>query len=565
MFLPTTAAELKTLGWDRLDVILVTGDAYIDSPYIGVAVIGKVLLAAGYKVGIIAQPSLDDGHDISRLGEPRLFWGVSSGCVDSMVANYTALKKRRQQDDFTPGGRNNRRPDRAVIAYTNLIRRHFKNTVPVVLGGIEASLRRVAHYDYWDDAVRRSLLFDAKADYLVYGMGEAAILELAAALQNGGTVEKLRGLSYIAKEPPGDYLELPAFEVVQAKPAAFLKMFRYFYANNEPLTARGLVQLHGDRWLVQNPPAPYPNTTELDRIYGLDYERDAHLYEKKQGNIRALDTIRFSITTHLGCYGECNFCAIATHQGRTVRSRSEASILAEAEKITKLSNFKGYILDVGGPTANMYGFECWRKRKQGPCPDKRCLFPGVCSALQTSHQRQLELLKKLRRLPGVKQIVVASGLRYDLVLADRKYGQLYLKDLVNHHISGQLKVAPEHVSPKVMRLMGKPGQKLLLEFKALFDRLNREFGKKQFLTYYLIAAHPGCGEAEMQELKSFTSRQLRLSPEQVQIFTPLPSTWSAAMYHTGIDPFSKEPIFVEKELRKKEEQKAIIIGKIGKK
>jgi uncharacterized radical SAM protein YgiQ len=559
MFLPTTKDELKKLGWDGLDIILVTGDAYIDSPFIGVSMIGKVLLNAGYRVGIITQPDWQSDRDITRLGEPRLFWGVTAGCVDSMVANYTPVNMPRRKDDYTPGGRNTRRPDRASIVYTNLIRRFFKKARPIVLGGIEVSLRRVPHYDYWDDAVRRSILFDAKADYLVYGMGEKTVLELAQKLKKGETAEKIRGLCYISGSPRPGYLRLPSYSEVKTDKQKFIEMFHLFSQNNDPVTAKGLCQLQDTRYLVHNPPAPYPDEAELDAVYDLDYERDVHPLDKKNGPVLALETIRFSLTSHQGCFGGCNFCGISVHQGRTVRSRSEASILKEARALTRLPDFKGYILDVGGPTANMYGMECENQLKLGSCRSKGCLFPKVCRNRKISHARQIRLLKKLGEIPGVKKAFVASGIRHDLVLADEIAGMSYLREVVESHVSGQLKVAPEHSEEKVLNLMGKPGPQALVDFKNLFDRLNREAGKKQFLTYYLMVAHPGCEKTEMNGLREFVARKLKMSPEQVQIFTPLPSTYSALMYYTGVDPWTKQPVFVEKDQKRKEEQKKIIV------
>ncbi len=563
-FLPTTSAEMRERGWDALDVILVSGDSYIDSPFIGTAVIGRVLERAGYRVGIIAQPEITSTADITRLGEPRLFWGISGGSVDSMVANYTALKKKRKSDDYTPGGQNTRRPDRAVIAYSNLIRRAYKNTAPLVLGGIEASLRRVAHYDFWSDSVRRSILFDAKADYLVYGMGEQTILALAEALRTGGDPAATRGVCYISREAPAGYEMLPSYEEVSADKLAFIRMFHSFYRNMDPITAHGLVQAHADRLLVQNPPAQFGTQTELDDIYDLPYQRQHHPYYEQMGAVRLQDTVGFSISTHRGCYGECNFCAIAVHEGRTVRWRSEESILAEAERLTRLPGFKGIIQDVGGPTANMYGFECRKKLTSGVCEDKRCVFPITCKALKPTHQPQTELLKRIRKIPGVKKAFVASGIRYDLILTDTAHGQEYLREVVGHHVSGQMKVAPEHTSPVVLAKMGKPGTDALVKFKQKFDDLSRESGKKQFLTYYLIAAHPGCGEKEMQELKRFVSRELHITPEQVQIFTPTPSTYSSLMYYTGLDPFTLEPLFVERDPVRKEKQKKMITEPGGK-
>lgn len=563
-FLLTTKDELTALGWDRLDVIIITGDSYIDSPYNGAAVIGRVLEEAGYRVGILAQPDISSTKDICRLGEPRLFWGVTAGSVDSLVANRNPNRFKRKHDDYTPGGLNNRRPDRACIIYTNLIRRCFKNTVPIVLGGIEASLRRIAHYDFWDDSIRRSILFDAKADYILYGMAEKAVVNLANALSTKSGINAIRGLCYIRKTmPEGDALELPPFEAVQNDKQAFIRMFDTFYHHNDAITAKRLVQRHGDRFLVQNPPEFPLKQAELDVVYRLPFQRAQHPYYEKQGKVKALETIRFSINTHRGCYGECNFCAITVHEGRTVSWRSENSILDEARTLTRLPDFKGYIFDVGGPTANMYGFECEKKLSQGACKDQRCIYPVVCPALRVLHRHQTSLLHKLRQLPGVKKVFVASGIRYDLVYADKKDGGDYLDEVVRFHVSGQLKVAPEHNNANVLKRMGKPGVDSLTWFKKDFDEISKMAGLDQYLTYYLMAAHPGCGEKDMIELKQFVSKTLHISPEQVQIFTPTPSTYSSLMYYTGIDPFTKESIFVEKDIAKREEQKAIVSSKFS--
>ena len=567
MFLPTTRKEMQTLGWDSLDIIIVSGDSYIDSPFMGTAVIGKVLANAGYRVGIISQPQPDSLMDISRLGEPKLFWGVTAGSIDSMVSNYTALKKKRRTDDYTPGGENNRRPDRATIVYTGLIRRFSKQaspkqaTAPILLGGIEASLRRVPHYDYWTNKIRRSILFDSKADYLLYGMAEKSTLEFAAALRDGNDPREIRGLSYIAKEKRDDYLEMPAYEVVAKDKLAFIEMFHIFYKNNDPIPAKGLTQKHGDRYLIQNPPALYQTQEELDAIYALDYERAQHPYYAKDGKVRALDTIGFSIPSHRGCYGECNFCAIAVHEGRTIRSRSQDSIVSEAKVITQHPKFKGYISDLGGPTANMYGYECGKKLKAGNCPTKRCVSPGICPVIKIDHRPHAEVLKKVQDLDGVKKVFVASGLRYDMILSDTEYGDDYLQQVVTHHTSGQMKIAPEHTEDNVLAHMGKPGTESLVKFKQRFEELNRKAGKKQFLTYYMIAAHPGCDDRDMRKMKGFVSSELRISPEQVQIFTPTPSTYSSVMYYTEMDPFTLEPMFVEKDPNRKSKQKDIITQK----
>ncbi|MDY0327600.1 MAG: YgiQ family radical SAM protein [Arcobacteraceae bacterium] len=561
MFLPTTKEEIDKLNWNQLDIILVSGDTYIDSPYNGIAIIGKVLLSHGFKVAIIAQPDINS-DEITRLGEPRLFWGVSAGLVDSMVANYTASKKRRHNDDFTPNGVNNRRPDRASIVYTGLIRKYYKNTVPIVLGGIEASLRRVAHYDFWGNNVRKSLLFDAKADILVYGMAEKTIVKLAKSLEDNSDYSDIRGLCYMSKEPKDGYIELESFDDVKADKLKFIKAFHTYYLNADPITAKGLMQKQDTRYLIQNPPEFYMSESEIDEVYNLNYERDVHPFYKKQGDIKALETIKFSVTTHHGCYGECNFCAISVHQGRTIRSRSEDSILKEINEFTKDKNFKGIIYDVGGATANMYGFECEKKLSKGDCADKkRCLSDSVCKTLKPNHKRQIDLLRKIRGIKGIKKVFVNSGIRYDLITQDKVYGDIYLKEIVEHHVSGQMKIAPEHSEEKILSLMGKPDKNTLLAFKKKFDDLNKQLGKKQFLTYYMIAAHPGCSEEDMKKLKEFANKELRLSPEQVQIFTPTPSTYSTLMYYTGLNPWTLKPIFVETDMGKKQKQKDLVIEK----
>ena len=559
MFLPATRKEMKKLGWSNLDVILVTGDAYIDSPFIGVAVIGKFLVRAGFRVGIIAQPDIHSSVDITRLGEPKLFWGITGGSIDSMVANRTASGRRRKRDDYTPGGKNTKRPDRAVLVYANLIRTHFKQTVPLVLGGIEASLRRIAHYDYWSNSIRKSILIDAKADYLLYGMAEYATLALAKCLQAKNSPKNLRGLCYLSKEAPQSALVLPGFAQVRdstgKQKKKFGAMFMEFYRNNDPVTARTLAQQQDNRYLIQNPPWPTPDTEELDHIYGLDFEREVHPRDRERGEVRAMATIRFALTTHRGCYGECNFCAIAVHQGRTVTSRSRKSLVAEAKQLTLHPKFTGTISDLGGPTANMYGFECAKKLSRGACAKKRCLFPAPCPKMGIDHNPQIDLLKAIRTIKGVRKVVVASGIRYDMVLADRKNGRRYLEEIVRHHVSGQLKIAPEHCVDSVLACMGKPGTKDLLRFRELFFTLTKKAGLKQFLTYYIIAAHPGCRLRDMRALKKFALRHLKLLPRQVQIFTPTPSTIATLMYWTGVNPLTGRSCFVEQSFQGREQQK----------
>ncbi|MBI5325302.1 MAG: YgiQ family radical SAM protein [Ignavibacteriae bacterium] len=558
MFIPTTKEELHQLGWNSLDVILISGDVYIDSPYDGSVVIGKVLIDAGFRVGIISQPDVNSDKDITRLGEPQLFWGVSSGCVDSMVANYTALLKKKRKDDLTPGGTNNRRPDRAVISYVNLIKNYYKNTKPIVIGGIEASLRRIAHYDYWSDTVRRSVLFDSKADILLYGMGERTIVEVADAIKNNEDYKHIKGICYASPEKKDDYIELPSFEEVKNDKKKFSEMFNIFYRNNDPLNAKGLCQKQDTRYLIQNPPNFYLTGEELDRIYSLGYERKVHPYYSNQGKVPALETIRFSIISHQGCFADCNFCSIAVHQGRNVRSRSEMSILKEAEGMTHHNDFKGYINDIGGPTANMWGMDCKIQSNKGSCKNKKCTNPRLCEQMNINHQKQVELLKKIRNIKGIKKVFIGSGIRYDLVLEDKDSGEKYLIDVINNHVSGQMKIAPEHSEESVLNVMGKATATSLRRFKDKFYSINKKLNKKQFLTYYFIAAHPGCEMKDMYKMKDFIHKELKMNPEQVQVFTPTPSTYSTLMYYTGINPFTNEKIFVEKNLKKKALQKKVI-------
>ena len=560
MFIPTTKEEMKSRHWQQLDVILVTGDTYIDSPFIGVTIIGKVLIEAGYRVGIIAQPDIHDSNDICRLGTPRLFWGVTAGSVDSMVANYTALKKRRKKDDYTPGGINNRRPDRASIVYANLIKKYSKGKKPIVLGGIEASLRRIAHYDYWDNRIRRSILFDAKADLLVYGMAERTIVEIANHYNDKKGFESVRGVCYISKKPRKGYLLLPSFSDVCADPGKFIDMFHLFYRNNDPIQSHGLCQQQDTRYLIQNPPPIPLSQNELDAIFDLEYERSVHPFYQSSGEVRAIRTIKFAVTSHRGCFGECHFCAIHMHQGREIQNRSVKSILKEVRHLTQEDDFKGYIMDIGGPTANMYELGCGLPLKKRSCRNRQCLFPATCPHLCVDHEKQIQLLRKIRQVKGVKKAFVASGLRYDLIMADQKNGRNYLRELTRHHISGQLKIAPEHVEKKVLLLMGKGSQYDVAQFKHCFYTINQAEHKKQFLTYYFMAAHPGCSEKDMKFLQRYIKKNLHLKPEQVQIFTPTPSTYSSLMYYTGIDPFSGQSVFVEKNNKRKEKQKKLIIN-----
>jgi uncharacterized radical SAM protein YgiQ len=557
LFLPTSKKDFERLKWDKADIILITSDAYIDSPYIGVSIIGRLLTKFGYKVAIISQPNINS-DEISKLSEPKLFWGISGGSVDSMVANYTASFKKRKNDDFTPGGQNNKRPDRAVIAYSNLIRRYFKNTVPIVLGGVEASLRRVVHYDFWSNKLRKSILFDAKADYILYGMAEQSIIEFASKLKNNDDIKNIRGLCYISNEIPKNSVILPSFDECKKNQDTFIEMFHKFYEHNDPITGKTLAQKHDTRFLIQNPPAKLLTSKELDSYYELDFTYKVHPDCLEKGYVKAIDTINNSITTHRGCYGECNFCSIAVHQGTTVVSRTEKSILNEALRLTKQIKFNGIIRDVGGPTANMYNNECIKKIKHGRCKNKRCLYPDKCSQMPTNHKKITSILRKIRNIDKIKKVFVASGIRYDLILDDKENGDRYLDEIIKHHISGQMKIAPEHSEKKVLSLMGKPDAEILRKFVRKFYEKNKKTNKKQYLTYYLIAAHPGCTFEEMKKLKKFANKEFKVTPEQVQIFTPLPSTYSALMYYTEKNPWTNEKIFVEKDKIRKIKQKEII-------
>ncbi|MDR2426881.1 MAG: YgiQ family radical SAM protein [Endomicrobium sp.] len=555
MFLPTTKEEMNRIGWDKADIILVSGDTYIDSPFIGTAVIGNYLVSKGLRVAIIAQPDINN-NDIARLGEPALYWGVSAGAMDSFISNYTALNKFRNDDDLTPGGINNKRPDRACMAYTNLIRKHFKNTKPIVLGGVEASLRRIVHYDFKDNALRRSILFDAKADIISYGMGEKSNLELARALRDGEEWRDIKGLCYISKEKKEDSLELPSFEECRDNKDKFFEMFSTFYKNSCNRNEKTISQKHGGRYIIHNGSQSVLTTEELDAVYDLDYTREVHPFYAKMGKVKAQETIKFSITTHRGCIGECNFCSIAVHQGKEVVSRSEESVVKEAEKITKLKDFKGYITDLGGPTANMFAIKCSLNSNAGRCESKRCLFPSQCANLIYGHNKQMLLLKKVSMLEGVKKVFVSSGIRYDIICGDAENGQDYLDRITENHISGQMKIAPEHCDDKILSLMGKPSSNKLKYFIEMFKRSN---SKNLFLTYYFIAAYPGCGEKEMIYLQNYIGKNLKIHPQQVQIFTPAPSTNAAMMYYCEKD-LSGGKVFVEKDRNGKQRQKRIICG-----
>lgn len=554
MQIPMTVEEVKKRGWEELDIILVTGDALVDHPSFGTSIIARVLESAGWRVGVISQPNWHNGEDISALGRPRLFFGVTSGNVDSMVANYTSSGKKRKSDDYTPGGSGGARPDRAVVVYSNLIRQVFKDTT-IVLGGIEASLRRFSHYDWWSDTVKKSILLDSKADLLVYGMGEKPILEIAERIASTGEVPKdIRGTLYWTSRKPAG-VEIQSHQSILSDRKKYMDAVKLLYEETDGHRGRTLYQLQDNRYVVQNPP-PIITTEELDGYYDLPYTKKVHPLCLEKGPVKAFETIKNSITVHRGCYGQCNFCAITLHQGRTVISRSEASILREVDLLSESPEFKGTVTDLGGPTANMYGYECSLKAEAGACRDKRCLFPQVCRSLRVDHTRYTELLRKVSSRPGIKHVFVSSGIRYDLILADKKKGLIFLEQLIAHHVSGQLKIAPEHVSDKILTLMGKPSRESLESFLRAFNKFAR--GKNKFVIGYFIAAHPGCEIGDMLELKKFVRKELRYIPEQIQLFTPTPSTVSTAMYFTGLNVKNGAPVFVEKTQAGRLKQKSII-------
>ncbi|MBF0388163.1 MAG: YgiQ family radical SAM protein [Candidatus Omnitrophica bacterium] len=558
-FLPMFHDEMVKLGWRELDVLLVTGDAYVDHPSYGTALIGRLLEHHGYKVGIIAQPDWRRQDDFIRLGRPRLGVLVNAGNVDSLVANYTANKKLRREDDYAPDGRVGKRPDRACIVYANRLRAAFKG-LPVIIGGIEASMRRLAHYDYWDNTVRRSLLIDAKADILVYGMGERQVVEIVDRLARGQScaqINDVRGTVVAVKagqEPDGALL-LPSYESVAADPLAFNKAFSLAYEEMNPRSGRVLAQPHGDRVVLQNPPALPLSTLELDQSYDLPYARQWHSAYDTCGGVKGFETVRWSITVVRGCSGECSFCGLAMHQGRVIQSRSQASILNEVRRIAKDPAFRGTITDVGGPTANLYGASCRNWDNGGPCRDKQCIMPERCPALKAGYDQCLALYRAIRQVPGVKHVFIGSGLRYDLLLeAD---ADEYFRELCEYHVSGQMKVAPEHTDDKVLALMNKPPHAKYEEFVRKFERVNQTLKSRQYLANYFITGHPGCGLNEAYNC-AVTLKKRAMRPEQVQDFIPLPMTVSSCMYHTGVHPFTGVKVYVPKNIQEREMQRALI-------
>lgn len=556
-YLITTKAEMDERGWAELDFIIISGDAYVDHPSFAPTVIGRLLESYGYRVGIIAQPDWNDVNAFKVLGKPRLASLVTAGNLDSMLNKFTAAKKHRRDDGYSPGGESGRRPDRATVVYANRMREAFKG-VPVVIGGIEASLRRFAHYDYWSDTVRRSILMDSKADVLIYGMGEKQIREIAEALDKDQLQKRLpaiKGICYVANTVPENAIESPSYEAISADKEIFAKAFKIQFDEQDPYYGKTVAQGHGNRYIVQNSPALPLTQEEMDHVYSLPYMRKWHPMYDAAGGVPALAEVQFSITSHRGCFGSCSFCAITSHQGRIIQNRSHQSILDEAHRMTTMDGFKGYIHDVGGPTANFRHVACDKQLKVGACKGKTCAAPKACPQLNTNHDDYVSILRKVRNVKGVKKVFVRSGLRYDYVLDDNNKD--FVRELCEHHVSGQLKVAPEHVSEHVTTIMGKANKSYFLKFKSWFDEANRKLGKQQFLVPYFMSSHPGCTLEDAIELAEFL-RDQNMTPEQVQDFIPTPGSLSTAMYYTGINPLTGEPVYVAKKGRDKAMQRALM-------
>ena len=558
MFLPITREEIAQRGWDRPDFLYIIGDAYVDHPSFGPAIISRVLEDAGFRIAILSQPDWRSKDDFLKLGRPRLGVLVSSGNIDSMVNHYTAAKKRRSNDVYTPGGEGGKRPDRAVIVYCNRIREAFGD-IPLIIGGIEASLRRFAHYDYWDDRVRRSILVDARADLLAYGMGERQLPQIAQRLAQGCPVREIRdidGTAYLCRKEealPEGHILLPSFETVRDEKRAYAESVRIQYEEQDSIRGRVLVQAHQDRFLVQNKPAAPLAQPELDHVYALPYMRLPH--PSYTEGVPAIEEVRFSLTSNRGCFGSCNFCALAFHQGRAVSARSHASLLAEAQKLAWEPDFKGYIHDVGGPTANFRGPACKKQATAGVCKEKRCLYPSVCPSIKPDHSDYLSLLRKLRKLDGVKKVFIRSGIRFDYLMADKD--ESFFKELCKYHVSGQLKVAPEHVSDPVLSRMGKPAFGVYKRFYQRFCEINKELGKKQYLVPYFMSSHPGSTLHDAIALAQYF-KSAHCMPEQVQDFYPTPGTVSTCMYHTGLDPFTMKEVYVPKSYEERAMQRALL-------
>ena len=559
-FLPVSRQDMKKRGIEQLDFVYISGDAYVDHPSFGHAIITRMLEANGFSVGIIAQPDWKDKNSVTILGRPRLGFLVSAGNMDSMVNHYTVSKKHRKTDSYSPGGVMGKRPDRAVIVYGNLIRQTYKD-VPIIIGGIEASLRRLAHYDYWENKIRRSVLLDSGADLLSYGMGEHSILEIAQALDSGLAVSDITfvdGTVYKTQHPENiyDYETLPSFAEVKADPMAYARSFAIQYRNTDPYSGKRLAEPYPDNiWVVQNPASKPLTRQEMDDVYTYPYMRTYHPSYKAAGGIPAISEIQFSLVSNRGCFGACSFCALTFHQGRIIQSRSHESLIEEARLFTKDPDFKGYIHDVGGPTADFRQPACEKQNTKGACPGRQCLFPSPCKNLKIDHSDYLALLRKLRALPGVKKVFIRSGIRFDYLIHDKD--DRFFRELVKYHISGQLKVAPEHVSDRVLSCMGKPPHSVYAAFTEKYKKLNKEEGMNQFLVPYLMSSHPGSTLKDAVTLAEYL-QTLGYMPEQVQDFYPTPSTISTCMYYTGVDPRTMEPVYVPKNPHEKAMQRALI-------
>ncbi|MEG0157089.1 MAG: YgiQ family radical SAM protein, partial [Anaerovoracaceae bacterium] len=552
-FLPINKKEMKKLGWESPDFVLVTGDAYVDHPSFGTAIISRLLSHYGYKVAILAQPSWKNTEDFMRFGKPKLGFLINSGNVDSMVNHFSVFKHRRKNDQYSPGGERGKRPDRAVIVYSNRAKEAYPD-VPIIIGGLEASLRRFGHYDYWEDKVRRSILLDSRADILIYGMGEKAVLEIAEALSSG--IEKeyitwIKGTSVRRNTLPEgeDYILLPEFSQIAQDKKSYAKSFLQQYKNQDSLSGKILVEPYdGHTYIVQNTPQSPLEQEDLDDIYGLPYMGTYHPVYEKLGGIPAIQEVKFSITANRGCFGGCGFCALTYHQGRQVRSRSKESIVKEAIKITQLPDFKGYIHDIGGPTANFTGPACQKQRTKGVCTHKDCLYPKPCSQMEIDHTRYLDILRTVRSLDGIKKVFIRSGIRYDYLVADKD--QTFMEELCQHHISGTLKVAPEHISPQVLKQMRKPGKEVFEDFARRYERINKRLGLKQYLIPYLISSHPGSTLEDAIDLALYL-KDSGFVPDQVQDFYPTPGTLATCMYYTELDPFTMKPVYVAKDMGEK--------------
>ncbi len=561
-FLPICKQDMIDRGWEELDFVFVTGDAYVDHHSFGTAIISRVLEKAGYKVGIIAQPNWKSTEDFMKLGRPRLGFLVNAGNMDSMVNHYSVSKKHRDKDMYSPGGKMGYRPDRATIVYCNKIREAYKN-IPIIIGGIEASLRRFGHYDYWSDKVRKSMLVDSGADLLVYGMSENQIIEIADALNNGFDPKYIRhinGTCYMVddlEEVYEDYVQIPSYKEICDSKESYAKAFKIQYDEQDPYRGKAIVQKHGDKYLVQNKPEKPLTRQELDSVYALPYQKTYHPIYEKDGGIPAIEEVKFSIVSSRGCFGSCAFCAITFHQGRAVQSRSQNSIIDEAEYITTLPDFKGYIHDVGGPTANFRKPACKKQTTEGlgACKKKQCLHPEPCKNLDVDHSEYLQLLRKLRKLPNIKKVFVRSGLRYDYIMADKD--NKFLRELIEHHVSGQLKVAPEHVAEEVLQYMQKPAGNTYDRFRQKFFTINEQLGKKQYIIPYLMSSHPGSTLNSAIELAEYL-RDTNYQPEQVQDFYPTPGTLSTTMFYTGLDPLTMKPVYVPKSKHEKAMQRALL-------